>query len=1268
MSTRCGKNSIRTGILLPVLAFALASASGAERRLFVSDDRFFLVWTFDVETGEVVRAFSAPLESMGSTLPAGRSALAFDGEHLYYTRNSSSLIWVLDPRSGAVRRTLPKPPVDIGGLTAAGGRLYAVASPGLPGALHTIDAATGELLASVDIPGARDAVAAAADEGVLYLKVGELEIRRVDIESGEARGFLTPPASFSGLAYDPNGQRLAGMVWGGRVFWLDPQTAELRETLDLVDASGGALASCADLAIGELEDPVEEPPPGRVQAQLPDPGGAPVDGPVAVFQVQDSVVIAGTPTRVPFLLTTSQEVQGFVLAAVHEPAVLRLEEVTVKDTATERFRADFVASEILPNGGTLGVVFDLAPPFEDNHLPAGDNYVVAAYVYSCTDRDLREVRRTEVRLIDGVLGSPPKSNIVILQGLSVLPVLFGGRVACHPQVGPPGGPEFFCGGPLGPDGLPGRLESHRGDRFEVCFYYSFPEPQGERIQGLSMAIAFDCRLRCIEESFRVPAESITALVAADFVDFHCESDPDDGDGCEMVLGLLVDSVPPFDAAVLPPSDSPLLVACVELEVGVSAQVGDCLEIHFRDEVDGRGRVPVRNLVALDDHSFPARGHPCEVCVVEAKPGLLCGSSRLDVRGEPEPVVGGLGEEVEVCLWYSSPAEPVFSLTQAIRFDCRLECVEGSFQVAPEFQVLMDEGRIAFECENDGSDGDPCELVLRISGDPAPAAEPLLPAANVPRRLGCLRMRIRGEAPSGVCLPLEHHDGTNGAGTFLHSNRVELASGFVSPQLFDCRVCVLPAPPPTFFCGGPTLGIDGLPAPILDVERGGRAELCFYYTSPPNELTREDELQGLSMAICFDCNLTCIEGSFHVPPDSVLALVGAEFIEFHCDNDPDDGDGCEMVLGILVDFLPPFEANTLPPTNVPLKVACVDVEVEPLAKLGFCLPVEFCEQADGRGFVPIKNLVAAENHSRPPATEDCEVCVQRLGPCFFCGGPELGPDGVPLPAVGEAGGLAEVCFWYTAPNGGPGREGLQNPIQGLSIAVAFDCRLRCIEDSVRFPPDAVTTLVGAEFLALQCDNDPADGDGCELILAILVDAEPPFDGQTLPPTDVPLKLACLDFQLPESAVCGDCFPVRFQDGVDGRGRVPAFNLVAIDNHSFLACTFDCLVCTTELPVPVFRRGDCNANGMVEISDAADIISALFGRGPWQSLPPCLDACDVNDDGRVDLADAYAILQYLFLQGREPPAPGPEMLGSDPTEDKIDCDDVEDPCPQINARSV
>jgi hypothetical protein len=83
---------------------------------------------------------------------------------------------------------------------------------------------------------------------------------------------------------------------------------------------------------------------------------------------------------------------------------------------------------------------------------------------------------------------------------------------------------------------------------------------------------------------------------------------------------------------------------------------------------------------------------------------------------------------------------------------------------------------------------------------------------------------------------------------------------------------------------------------------------------------------------------------------------------------------------------------------------------------------------------------------------------------------------------------------------------------------------------------------------------------------------------------------------------------------------------------------------------FQRGDPNADGRGDISDAVSVLGFLFlGAG---SLP-CEQSGDANDDGALDISDAVYILSFLFLGGDaiEPPA---GACGVDPTGHDLPCE--------------
>ena len=81
---------------------------------------------------------------------------------------------------------------------------------------------------------------------------------------------------------------------------------------------------------------------------------------------------------------------------------------------------------------------------------------------------------------------------------------------------------------------------------------------------------------------------------------------------------------------------------------------------------------------------------------------------------------------------------------------------------------------------------------------------------------------------------------------------------------------------------------------------------------------------------------------------------------------------------------------------------------------------------------------------------------------------------------------------------------------------------------------------------------------------------------------------------------------------------------------------------------FRRGDVNADGEIDLSDAVAELGVLFlGTGEIR----CDDAADANDDGGLDISDAITILGYLFL-GTSTIAE-PLDCGADPSGDGLGC---------------
>jgi hypothetical protein len=454
------------------------------------------------------------------------------------------------------------------------------------------------------------------------------------------------------------------------------------------------------------------------------------------------------------------------------------------------------------------------------------------------------------------------------------------------------------------------------------------------------------------------------------------------------------------------------------------------------------------------------------------------------------------------------------------------------------------------------------------------------------------------------------------------------------------------------------------------------------------LDNNNPVEGFVTAVCHDGAVLTLAS---ISLGSAAAV--ADFAESEID--PAAGG----TFGVVLDL---FDPMGMPPVIAPgrgrhiatYRYCCNDLPDAPPA---VCTPLTFCDGVLGS---PTKDNILVEGglsigvsdglvlkdgefccnppSMPPPRVElDCNDGIDNdmdglidaddpdCQTMFLCGGRDLSldkdRDGIP-DIIASRGRTVEVCLYVKNPEDFQPGHAQFDHLQGFSMSICFPCCLQCREAlDIR---GTILEAIGAEFISIQCDNNPDDGDGCELIIGVLVDALPPFDGTTIPPAPDPQRVGCVTFDVCDDAVCGDNLPIEFVDGKNGRGRVPIKNLVSVENHSRGPVVMPCEVCVVEQER--FFRGDCNfslmGNMAVDIADAAAVVSFLFLPGSWNFQPACLDACDCNDDGRVDLADTVCILQYLFQFGRFPPAPGSGLdpatggstpPGPDPTDDKLDC---------------
>ncbi|MEM7261895.1 MAG: hypothetical protein AAF488_07865 [Planctomycetota bacterium] len=136
--------------------------------------------------------------------------------------------------------------------------------------------------------------------------------------------------------------------------------------------------------------------------------------------------------------------------------------------------------------------------------------------------------------------------------------------------------------------------------------------------------------------------------------------------------------------------------------------------------------------------------------------------------------------------------------------------------------------------------------------------------------------------------------------------------------------------------------------------------------------------------------------------------------------------------------------------------------------------------------------------------------------------------------------------------------------------------------------------------------------------------------------------------------GGLVVVRGGDSAIINGFLPD-NYDALTMEPFVGNQIEFLL--SQVPTePEFVRGDANADGTQDISDAVFSLAALFTAGA--PPPSCEDAADANDDGGFDISDPVSTLATLFSGGPSPSEPFP-TCGVDPTGDALGCDSY--PCP-------
>ncbi|MGE3166677.1 MAG: hypothetical protein AB7O52_17380 [Planctomycetota bacterium] len=150
---------------------------------------------------------------------------------------------------------------------------------------------------------------------------------------------------------------------------------------------------------------------------------------------------------------------------------------------------------------------------------------------------------------------------------------------------------------------------------------------------------------------------------------------------------------------------------------------------------------------------------------------------------------------------------------------------------------------------------------------------------------------------------------------------------------------------------------------------------------------------------------------------------------------------------------------------------------------------------------------------------------------------------------------------------------------------------------------------------------------------------------------------LGFNSVESAVVGPVGPLGWVDSTPMQEPRIAFAAcrhgdwvyVSGGNPANGGPSFSPTVERSWILVPAdFIRGDCNGDGVIDVSDPVALLGLLF----LGDEPACRDGCDANDDGGLDIADVTLSLNLVFGGVASPLPPFPDC-GADSNPDPLSC---------------
>ena len=375
------------------------------------------------------------------------------------------------------------------------------------------------------------------------------------------------------------------------------------------------------------------------------------------------------------------------------------------------------------------------------------------------------------------------------------------------------------------------------------------------------------------------------------------------------------------------------------------------------------------------------------------------------------------------------------------------------------------------------------------------------------------------------------------------------------------------------------------------------------------LTAVEAVSGVQVGIAVDPDRIILqELNFD---GSVMQAVTVEFL----DSSVDFEEG-EATLVAIFDDAAPFDQSLPSPDHLLLATLVLDAaswlvpsNIEPIAF------------SDGVGEPALDNLVLVDGIGVVPEQIDGSLSVLSQNV---------------LLATSSSGQVSAGEIDFEVSLRGYNVEALQ----GFSSVLAFDpLILQCASSTIE---GTITQVAGAEFIEGVVDNTIGF-----VVLGVLMDILPPYDGQVIPATGIELEYARIYFDVSSSLTSSSQTELHFENDL---GTPPISNVFVIENQSVEPVTVDL---TIDVVVDgIFLRGDADGNLRLDLADAINNLVFMTSACPDCPIPLCPKALDVNDNGMIDLGDAIQLLNFLYIGGSPPAAPFPDP-GVDPTPVGLDC---------------